>query len=152
VYSSANTIGELHERICAPYGLRAWRRAATRIEQYRDGYGITDPDAAHGIGPEPRGPSVTFEQRQAWRATHQAIDRAHAYTERARRLERERNDRTAPARPGVEPVGMRAMPSGGARAADAHRGSAPAATTSVPSAEPGDGAMESSLACPRPQR
>jgi conjugative relaxase-like TrwC/TraI family protein len=50
-------------------GRRAWRQAATAIDDYRHSYGITDPHAA--IGPAPREPA----QRAAWQHARQSITR-----------------------------------------------------------------------------
>jgi conjugative relaxase-like TrwC/TraI family protein len=53
-------------------GRRAWRQAATKIEQYRRTYHITDPERA--LGPEPHDPN----QRADRQRTHTAIDQVHA--------------------------------------------------------------------------
>jgi hypothetical protein len=52
-------------------GRRTWRQAAA-IEDYRQTYGITDPEAA--IGPVPREPAP----RAAWQHARQAISRVQA--------------------------------------------------------------------------
>jgi hypothetical protein len=52
-------------------GRRAWRQAATEIEQYRRTYQITDPDRA--LGPEPHNPT----QRAARQRARTAIARIH---------------------------------------------------------------------------
>jgi conjugative relaxase-like TrwC/TraI family protein len=50
-------------------GRRAWRQAAAAIEDYRRGYGITDPDQV--LGPVPREPV----QRAAWHHARAAAQR-----------------------------------------------------------------------------
>ena len=82
-------------------GQRALRQTVARIEQYRERYGITDPDRA--LGPEPR--HADLEQRRHHRAARQAIERfqARQRTERERRLDRRERDqvdqpRTRPTR------------------------------------------------------
>jgi len=55
-------------------GQRAWRHAARLIEDYRDRYHISDPDQPLGGAP-PRDP----EQRQAWRAAQDALERVQAH-------------------------------------------------------------------------
>jgi conjugative relaxase-like TrwC/TraI family protein len=66
-------------------GRRAWRQAARLIEDYRDRYPVADPDQPLGATP-PRDP----EQRQAWRAAHDTLERVQA---RQRQLpgDRQRN-------------------------------------------------------------
>jgi hypothetical protein len=54
-------------------GRRAWRHAARLIEDYRDRYQLADTDRPLEATP-PRDP----EQRQAWRAAHDALDRVQA--------------------------------------------------------------------------
>ena len=76
---------ELGEPPATVKGQRAWRQTAARIQQYRERYGITDPDRA--LGPEPR--HVDLEQRRHHRATHQAVQRLHE----RQRTKRERLDR-----------------------------------------------------------
>jgi AAA domain len=81
-------------------GQRAWRQTVARVEQYRERYGITDPDRA--LGPEPR--SRDLEQRRHHRTASQAIERFHErrradHRERARPNRRQvRAIRTQPAR------------------------------------------------------
>ena len=53
-------------------GRRAWRQAAAEIEQYRDDYGITDPDRALGLEPADRA------QRAARQRAQTVIDRVQA--------------------------------------------------------------------------
>jgi hypothetical protein len=66
-------------------GRRAWRQAAAEIEQYRDSYGISDPDRA--LGPEP----ADRAQRAARQRVGTAIDRVQA--------KRRASDLTRAARP-----------------------------------------------------
>jgi hypothetical protein len=73
---------ELGEPPTTVKGQRGWRQAVARVEQYRERYGITDPDRA--LGPEPR--SRDLEQRRHHRAASQAIERFHE----RQRAERER--------------------------------------------------------------
>jgi hypothetical protein len=56
---------ELGEPPTTIKGQRAWRQAAAAILQYRERYGITDPE--HPLGPEPRHGDP--EQRRHHRAT-----------------------------------------------------------------------------------
>jgi hypothetical protein len=51
---------ELGEPPATVKGQRAWRQTVSRVEQYRERYGIIDPDRA--LGPEPR--HVDLEQRR----------------------------------------------------------------------------------------
>jgi hypothetical protein len=51
-------------------GQRAWRQTAARLQHYRDAYPGADRDRA--LGPEP---TRDLNQRRAWRACRQAIDR-----------------------------------------------------------------------------
>jgi conjugative relaxase-like TrwC/TraI family protein len=53
-------------------GRRAWRQAATEIEQYRHTYQITDPERA--LGPEPHDPGQRIDRQRA----RTAIDRVQA--------------------------------------------------------------------------
>jgi conjugative relaxase-like TrwC/TraI family protein len=70
-------------------GRRAWRHAARLIEDYRDRYQLAHPDQPLDATP-PRDP----EQRQAWRAAHDALERVQA---RQRQLpgDRQRNVTTS---------------------------------------------------------
>ncbi len=81
---------ELGELPATVKGQRAWRQTVARIEQYRERYGITDPDRA--LGPEPR--HADLEQRRHHRAAHQAVERfqARQRTERQQRLNRRERD------------------------------------------------------------
>jgi hypothetical protein len=69
-------------------GRRAWRQTAVTVADYRDRYGITDPEQA--LGPEPKG--ADLEQRRARRACEQAIARLRTRSE----PDREQPTRTAP--------------------------------------------------------
>jgi hypothetical protein len=73
---------ELGEPPATVKGQRTWRQAVARIEQYRERYGITDPDRA--LGAQPR--SRDLEQRRHHHAASQTIQRLHE----RRRAERER--------------------------------------------------------------
>src|SRR4029453_8921853 len=79
-------------------GRRAWRQAATEIEQYRHTYGITDPDRA--LGPEPR----DLTQRADRQRARTAIERVHV-KQRASDLTRDArptSERTTRPRPGEQ--------------------------------------------------
>jgi hypothetical protein len=73
---------ELGEPPATVKGQQTWRQAAAHIEQYRERYGVADPDRA--LGPEPR--SRDLEQRRHHRAASRAIERLHE----RQRAERER--------------------------------------------------------------
>jgi conjugative relaxase-like TrwC/TraI family protein len=83
---------ELGELPATIKGQRALRQTVTRVEQYRERYGITNPERA--LGPEPR--HGDLEQRRHHRTTQQAIERLQARqrTERQQRLDRRERDRT----------------------------------------------------------
>jgi conjugative relaxase-like TrwC/TraI family protein len=91
---------ELGEPPQSVRGRRAWRQTHALLSDYRQRYGITDPQRA--LGPEPR--RLDAAQRQARRTAQQAIDRLQAKqrTERQQRLRRERDQvdqpRTRPTR------------------------------------------------------
>jgi conjugative relaxase-like TrwC/TraI family protein len=53
-------------------GRRAWRQAATEIEQYRRSYQVIDPERA--LGPEPHDPTQRADRQRA----RAAIERVHA--------------------------------------------------------------------------
>ena len=72
-------------------GRRAWRQTAAQLADYRDRYGIRDPEQA--LGPEPKGGDL--EQRQAWRACRMAAERLRACAEPARLPDRQQPTRTA---------------------------------------------------------
>jgi conjugative relaxase-like TrwC/TraI family protein len=81
---------ELGEPPATVKGQRGWRQAIARVGQYRERYGITDPDRA--LGPEP---IRDLEQRRHHRAASQTIERFHERqrAERERRTDhRERAD------------------------------------------------------------
>jgi conjugative relaxase-like TrwC/TraI family protein len=77
---------ELGELPTTVKGQRAMQHALAQIEQYRERYGITDPERA--LGSEPR--HAALEQRRHHRAAHQAIERLQARqrAERQQRLDR----------------------------------------------------------------
>jgi hypothetical protein len=52
-------------------GRRAWRQAATQVQEYRTTYNVHDPELA--LGREPRDPA----QRAAWRRARGAVERVH---------------------------------------------------------------------------
>jgi conjugative relaxase-like TrwC/TraI family protein len=86
-------------------GRRAWRHAARLIEDYRDRYPVADPDQPLDATP-PRDP----EQRQAWRAANDALERVQA---RQRQLSGDRQrDVTTPAHDHDQPIRQRARDSG----------------------------------------
>jgi hypothetical protein len=71
-------------------GRRAWRQAATEIEQYRRVYQITDPERA--LGPEPHDPGQRADRHRA----RTAIDRVQA---KQRAADRTRDPRSTSERP-----------------------------------------------------
>jgi hypothetical protein len=73
-------------------GRRAWRRTAARLVDYRDRYGIRDPEQA--LGPEPKGGDLV--QRRAWRACRNAVERLRARAEPSRQPDRDQPTRTPP--------------------------------------------------------
>ncbi|HEV2893596.1 MAG TPA: hypothetical protein VG411_07580, partial [Actinomycetota bacterium] len=90
---------ELGELPATVKGQRAWRQAVSRVEQYRERYGIIDPDRA--LGPEPR--HVDLEQRRHHRAAHQAIERAHERQRTLRERRRDRHERAHADQPRTRP-------------------------------------------------
>jgi conjugative relaxase-like TrwC/TraI family protein len=72
-------------------GRRAWRQAAAQLIAYRDRYGIRDPEQA--LGPEPKGGDL--QQRRAWRACRNAIERLRARADPIRQSDRDQPTRTA---------------------------------------------------------
>src|SRR5438309_6574562 len=62
--------GELGPYPDRPSQRRTWERAATRIEMYRESFGVTDEKSA--LGEQPR----EHRQRDAWRIARRDIDRA----------------------------------------------------------------------------
>jgi hypothetical protein len=81
---------ELGEPLPTVKGQRAVRLILARIQQYRERYGITDPDRA--LGPEPR--HGDLEQRHHHRVAQQAIERLQdrQRAERQKRLDRRERD------------------------------------------------------------
>jgi conjugative relaxase-like TrwC/TraI family protein len=73
-------------------GRRAWRQTAAQLADYRDRYGIRDPEQA--LGPEPKG--ADLQQRRAWRACRNAAERLRARAEPVRQSDRDQPTRTAP--------------------------------------------------------
>jgi conjugative relaxase-like TrwC/TraI family protein len=93
-------------------GRRAWRQAAAAIEDYRRGYGITDPDEA--LGPAPREPT----QRAAWLEARTAAQRT-----KDRPRTRTRQERTASTHPApVNRSQQASVHAGDERAAARRRG------------------------------
>jgi AAA domain/TrwC relaxase len=76
-------------------GRRAWRQAATEIQQYRHTYQVTDPDRA--LGPEPHDP----DQRAARQRARTAIDRVKAKQRATNRIRdtQPTSERTSQPRP-----------------------------------------------------
>jgi hypothetical protein len=98
----AQALGPLPDSV---RGRRAWRHAARLIEDYRDRYQVADPDQPLGTTP-PR----DLEQRQAWRAAHDALERVQA---RHRQLPGDRQrDVTTPAHDHDQPARQRARDRG----------------------------------------
>jgi hypothetical protein len=83
---------ELGEPPQSVRGRRAWRQTHALLSDYRQRYGITDPERA--LGPEPR--RLDLAQRQARRTARQAIERLQAKqrAERQQRLDQHEGDRT----------------------------------------------------------
>jgi hypothetical protein len=73
-------------------GRRAWRQAAAQLADYRDRYGIRDPEQA--LGPQPKGGDLA--QRRAWRACRNAVERLRARAEPSRQPDRDQPTRTPP--------------------------------------------------------
>jgi hypothetical protein len=82
-------LGELGEPPANIKGERAWRQAVSQVEQYRERYGIIDPNRA--LGPQPR--HVDLEQRRHHRAAHQVIERLHERQRTTREQQRDRDER-----------------------------------------------------------
>jgi hypothetical protein len=74
------------------HGRRSWRQAAAQLVAYRDRYGITDPEQA--LGPEPK--RGDLEQRRAWWACRNAVERLRARTDPIRQPDRDQLTRTPP--------------------------------------------------------
>jgi hypothetical protein len=66
--------------------------ATAQLADYRDRYGIHDPEQA--LGPEPKGGEL--EQRHAWRACRNAAERVHVRTDAIRQLDRDQPTRIPP--------------------------------------------------------
>jgi conjugative relaxase-like TrwC/TraI family protein len=83
---------ELGEPPQSVRGRRAWRQTHALLNDYRQRYGVTDPEGA--LGPESR--RLDLEQRQARRTARQAIDRLQAKqrAERGQRLSQRERDAT----------------------------------------------------------
>jgi conjugative relaxase-like TrwC/TraI family protein len=75
-------------------GRRAWRQTAAELTDYRDRYGIRDPEQA--LDPEPKG--ADLEQRRAWRACRNAAERVRARAEPARQSDRDQPTPSLPHR------------------------------------------------------
>ena len=87
-------------------GQRAWARAAARVEQYRERYGVTDPQRA--LGPEPR--HADLEQRRHQCAARQAVERLQT-RQRAHREQRASTGMSAPT-PTSRALGRSTEPTG----------------------------------------
>jgi hypothetical protein len=80
-------------------GKRAWRQAATQVEEYRTVYGVSDPERA--LGPIPQ----QARQRADWQRAQVAIERVHHKQRAAERdhrgvsLQQHRRRRGGPAEP-----------------------------------------------------
>jgi hypothetical protein len=74
-------------------GRRAWRRAASQIEDYRHTYHITDPERA--LGPEPHDPIQRADRQRA----RTAIQRLHAKQRAADRIREVQPTRERPNQP-----------------------------------------------------
>jgi conjugative relaxase-like TrwC/TraI family protein len=80
-------------------GQRAWRQAAAHILQYRERYGITDPE--HPLGPEPR--HGDLEQRRHHRATRRVMERLRDRQRTQRDQQIGRHERAHPDQPRSRP-------------------------------------------------
>jgi AAA domain len=76
-------------------GRRAWRHAATEIEQYRSTYQVTDPERV--LGPEPRDPGQRAD-RQRVRTAIERVQAKQRATDRSRDLQ-PTSQRTSQPRP-----------------------------------------------------
>jgi hypothetical protein len=83
---------ELGEPPSTVKGQRALRQTLAHVEQYRERYGITDPERA--LGPDPR--DGDLKQRRHHRVAQQAIERLQARlrAERQQRLDRHEREHT----------------------------------------------------------
>jgi hypothetical protein len=91
---------ELGEVPTTVKGQRAVRHALAQLEQYRERYGITDPD--HALGPEPR--HADLEQRRHHRTTLQAIERLQARQRAERQQRTDRRERDQVDQPLTKPT------------------------------------------------
>jgi hypothetical protein len=89
------TLGPLPEDV---RGRRVWRQTAAQLADYRDRYGIRDPERA--LGPEPKGGDLA--QRQAWRACRTAAERVRARAEPTRQPDRDQPTPSSLPRRGAE--------------------------------------------------
>jgi hypothetical protein len=80
-------------------GQRAWRQAAAHILQYRERYGITDPE--HPLGPEPH--HGDLEQRRHHRVTLRGIERLQDRQRTQRDQQIGRHERANPDQPRSRP-------------------------------------------------
>jgi conjugative relaxase-like TrwC/TraI family protein len=91
---------ELGEPPATVKGQRAWRQTVARIEQYRERYGITDPDRA--LGPESRGGDL--EQRRHHRVARETIERLQARQRGERQQRLDRRERAHADQPRTRPT------------------------------------------------
>jgi conjugative relaxase-like TrwC/TraI family protein len=80
-------------------GQRAWQQAAAHILQYRERYGITDPE--HPLGPDPR--HGDLEQRRHHRVTRRVIERLRDRQRTQRDQQIGRHERAHPDEPRSRP-------------------------------------------------
>jgi hypothetical protein len=80
-------------------GERAWRQAAAHILQYRERYGITDPE--HPLGPEPH--YGDREQRRHHRVTLRVVERLQDRQRTQRDQQIGRHERAHPDQPRSRP-------------------------------------------------
>jgi hypothetical protein len=83
---------ELGEPPASVRGRRVWRQTPALLSDYRQRYGVTDPQRA--LGPDPHRPDLAH--RQARRTAQHAIDRLQAKqrAERQQRFDRHERERT----------------------------------------------------------
>jgi conjugative relaxase-like TrwC/TraI family protein len=79
-------------------GRRAWRQAAAEIQQYRNAYGITDPEQALGLEPHGRAQRADRQRARTAIARVQAKQRAADRTDQRQ----ETSERTSQPRPGQQ--------------------------------------------------
>jgi hypothetical protein len=87
-------------------GRRAWRQAAAAIEDYRQNYGVREPERA--LGPAPRDPT----QRVAWQRAHDLTERVWGKQRTERDRPRTTGDRTGWDRPDARQQPPRQRPVG----------------------------------------